>query len=235
MRTNFTVLIFLFFSFVLSAQNVVPVSGEVVVDEKKFGGVLVTVENHNLGTITDASGKFELMVPEGRQTLMFRVNGILRHHHSADFSKENKYSWDVKVGPKYSKAHLIRMKKEGREDELELSTIEVKAYTMVQGTVGFDDMFLPNSTVTVKETGDQATTDSEGKFELWVIEGLQTLEFSFHGFEPFTYKLQVDSKKKYDVEAKFGPAYSKEFLEQKKAEGKLSELKRSECTIKVSE
>lgn len=231
-----TISILFFITFLITnsfSQDKVLLTGKVSIEKANLGGILITVENKNTGTITDATGNFTLQVPVGQQTIMFRVNGMMRYHKASYFNKDNKYNWDVKIGPKYGKNHLIRMKNEGREDELELSTVKEDAYTKVHGTVGFDQMFLPHAKVKVQNSDIAVQTDKEGKFSMWLNDGMQTLEFSFRGFEPFTYKLIVDSSKKYKLTAKFGPAYSAEFLAKKKAEGKSGELKQSECMLEV--
>lgn len=211
----------------------VSLRGQVSVNKEKIGGVLITVENMNLGTITDANGQFELAVPEGKQTLMFRVNGVMRLHHAAEFNKDNKYHWDVAIGPKYSSAYLIKMKNEGREDEIEESVVDVRTFTLVHGVVQFDALQLAGATVAVPGLGLSTKTDGQGRFELWVPEGIQEIEFGFRGFDSFAHKVQIDPAHRYLLQARFGPAYSKEFLAQKQAEGTLDQLKRSECEVLI--
>lgn len=126
--------------------------GKVAIKDNIVGGILVTIEGKNLGTLTDANGEFEIDVPIGTQTIMFRLNGMLRHHKQTEFVAGAKYYWDTKIGPKYNNAYLIQMKDEGREDELELTEVKVSVYSKITGTVGFDDLFLENVNVLIQET-----------------------------------------------------------------------------------
>lgn len=221
--------------FAQSDDAICKLSGKVILKENTVGGILITVEGKNLGTLTDSNGQFELDVPVGSQTIMFRLNGLLRFHETTEFVAGSKYFWDTNIGPRYNNAHLIQMKNEGREDELELSTVKISTYTPIKGTIGFDEMKLGNVVVTIKETGETCKSDANGEFMIWALAGMQTIEFNFRGFEPFSHKLMIDNKKKISLKATFGPAYSKEFVEKKKLEGKANELVQSSCEIITEE
>jgi hypothetical protein len=214
-----------------SQDTKVMLTGKVSINAEQLGGILITVEGQNTGTITDAKGQFELFVPAGNQTIMFRVAGVMRHYQSAEFFAGKKYQWDVKIGPLYSQAYIIRMKNEGTESELVQSEVTQKIWTQVKGSVLFDDMKLASALVNWKEGQGTSTTDSDGNFSIWLESGTQTIEFSFTGFDPFTFKLKVEDKNNYTMYAKFGPPYSKAHLEQMRKEGRESELIKPQCEV----
>ena len=148
-----------------SEKKMVKVMGTVRDDRGSIQGVLVNCPSTNETTQTDASGFYEILVPE---------NSSLSFVHTSHFTEEKNVNAE----------NVMMLNVTMREDTKNLYGNTVR----IRGVVKDAKEPLPFANVVIKGTTEGTNTDMDGNYEINVPIGA-ILEFSYSGYEPQTRKI----------------------------------------------
>lgn len=148
-----------------SEKKMVKVMGTVRDNHGSIQGVLVNCPSTNETTQTDASGFYEILVPE---------NSSLSFVHTSHFTEEKSVNAD----------NVMMLNVTMREDTKNLYGNTVR----IRGVVKDAKEPLPFANVVIKGTTEGTNTDMDGNYEINVPIGA-ILEFSYSGYEPQTRKI----------------------------------------------
>lgn len=148
-----------------SEKKMVKVMGTVRDNHGSIQGVLVNCPSTNETTQTDASGFYEILVPE---------NSSLSFVHTSHFTEEKNVNAE----------NVMMLNVTMREDTKNLYGNTVR----IRGVVKDAKEPLPFANVVIKGTTEGTNTDMDGNYEINVPIGA-ILEFSYSGYEPQTRKI----------------------------------------------
>ncbi len=148
-----------------SEKKMVKVMGTVRDNHGSIQGVLVNCPSTNETTQTDASGFYEILVPE---------NSSLSFVHTSHFTEEKSVNAD----------NVMMLNVTMREDTKNLYGNTVR----IRGVVKDAKEPLPFANVVIKGTTEGTNTDMDGNYEINVPIGA-ILEFSYSGYETQTRKI----------------------------------------------
>lgn len=148
-----------------SEKKMVKVMGTVRDNHGSIQGVLVNCPSTNETTQTDASGFYEILVPE---------NSSLSFVHTSHFTEEKNVNAE----------NVMMLNVTMREDTKNLYGNTVR----IRGVVKDAKELLPFANVVIKGTTEGTNTDMDGNYEINVPIGA-ILEFSYSGYEPQTRKI----------------------------------------------
>lgn len=148
-----------------SEKKMVKVMGTVRDNHGSIQGVLVNCPSTNETTQTDASGFYEILVPE---------NSRLSFVHTSHFTEEKNVNAE----------NVMMLNVTMREDTKNLYGNTVR----IRGVVKDAKEPLPFANVVIKGTTEGTNTDMDGNYEINVPIGA-ILEFSYSGYEPQTRKI----------------------------------------------
>jgi TonB-dependent SusC/RagA subfamily outer membrane receptor len=148
-----------------SEKKMVKVMGTVRDNHGSIQGVLVNCPSTNETTQTDASGFYEILVPE---------NSSLSFVHTSHFTEEKSVNAE----------NVMMLNVTMREDTKNLYGNTVR----IRGVVKDAKEPLPFANVVIKGTTEGTNTDMDGNYEINVPIGA-ILEFSYSGYEPQTRKI----------------------------------------------
>ena len=148
-----------------SEKKMVKVMGTVRDNHGSIQGVLVNCPSTNETTQTDASGFYEILVPE---------NSSLSFVHTSHFTEEKSVNAE----------NVMMLNVTMREDTKNLYGNTVR----IRGVVKDAKEPLPFANVVIKGTTEGTNTDMDGNYEINVPIGT-ILEFSYSGYEPQTRKI----------------------------------------------
>lgn len=152
-----------------SEKKMVKVMGNIRDNRGSISGVLVTCPANNVTTQSDASGFYEILVPE---------NSKLTFTHASHNDEKKSVGSD----------NVITLNVRMQEDA---SNIYGNA-KLVRGVVKDAVDPLPFANVVIKGTSDGTTTDMDGNYEIKVPIGA-VLEFSYAGYETETRKITANT------------------------------------------
>ena len=148
-----------------SEKKMVKVMGTVRDNHGSIQGVLVNCPSTNETTQTDASGFYEILVPE---------NSSLSFVHTSHFTEEKSVNAE----------NVMMLNVTMREDTKNLYGNTVR----IRGVVKDAKEPLPFANVVIKGTTEGTNTDMDGNYEINVPIGA-ILEFSYSGYESQTRKI----------------------------------------------
>ena len=148
-----------------SEKKMVKVMGTVRDNHGSIQGVLVNCPSTNETTQTDASGFYEILVPE---------NSSLSFVHTSHFTEEKNVNAD----------NVMMLNVTMKEDTKNLYGNTVR----IRGVVKDSKEPLPFANVVIKGTTEGTNADMDGNYEINVPIGA-ILEFSYSGYEPQTRKI----------------------------------------------
>ena len=146
-------------------RKMVKVMGTVRDNRGSIDGVLVNCLSANVSAQTDASGFYEILVPE---------NSILKFTHSSHKTVDKSVRGD----------NVVMMNVVMNEDASAIYGNNVR----IKGVVRDAKEPLPFANVVVKGTTNETNTDMDGNYEIVVPLGA-VLEFSYAGYETQTRKI----------------------------------------------